>query len=242
MVIANYYFAILMLAENQSLILGTLSEQQRAHKLSLMNVLRKYVPPKALELCCELIMYYKLNLHIEVERKGRYGDYHPTMDKGNRITVNHNLNPYEFLVTFIHELAHHTNYLKHGNTVQSHGPEWKQEFKQNMIPFLKDDIFPADIQAPLIRHMKSPKYSHSVDVHLLKALMKHDKDKNYITLDELKFGDLFKMPGRSTIILKKLDVQRTYTNCISVHNNRMYQVHTLAKVIPVQTEDQQKNN
>lgn len=226
-----------MLSENQSLILGILNEKQQAHKLALMNVLKRYVPEKALELCCELVMYYKLNLHIEVERKGRYGDYHPTVGSGNRITVNHNLNPYEFLLTFVHELAHHTNYLKHGNTVQSHGAEWKQEFKQNMIPFLKNDIFPQDIQLALAKHMKNPKYSHSADIGLLKTLMRYDTNKNYVTLDELKQGDLFKMPGRSSIILKKLDVQRTYTNCISVHNNRMYQVHTLAKVIPVPQPD-----
>lgn len=230
-----------MSSDNQSLLLGKLTEQQVAHKMQLMNVLQKYVPAEALELCCELVMYYRLNLHIEVERKGRYGDYHPTMDKGNRITVNHNLNPYEFLLTFIHELAHHTNYLKHGNTVQSHGPEWKEEFRKNMIPFLQDGIFPNDIKLPLLKHMKSPKYSHSVDIALLKALMQYDKNKNYITLDELKFGDLFRMPGKSNIILKKLDVQRTYTNCIAVNNNRMYQVHTLAKVIPVKEEKPNKD-
>ena len=94
------------------LILGVLTEIQQKHKDMLMLALKPYVPEAALSLCCELIMYYKLNLHIEVERKGRYGDYHPTMGSGNRITVNHNLNPFEFLITFIHELAHHTTYLK----------------------------------------------------------------------------------------------------------------------------------
>lgn len=226
-----------MILSSESLILGSLTEQQQAHKLSLMNILQRYVPEKALELCCELVMYYKLNLHIEVERKGKYGDYHPTMDKGNRISVNHNLNQYEFLITFVHELAHHTNYLKHGNTVQSHGPEWKQEFKQNIIPFLNTEVFPQDVLLALTKHMKNPKYSHGADVNLLKVLMKYDKNRDYITLDELNEGDLFKMPGKSTMILKKLKVQKTYTDCISVQNNRMYHVHSLAKVIPVKANN-----
>lgn len=222
---------------NHSLLLGTLNHQQLTHKLNLMEALKKHVPPPALELCCELIMYYKLNLHIEVERKGRYGDYHPTMGKGNRITVNHNLNPYEFLITFIHELAHHTTYLKFGNTVDGHGTEWKEEFRKNLLPFMQaESIFPNDIKFALIGHMRNPKYSHSADIKLLKVLMRYDKNKDYTTLDELKEGDLFKMPGKSKIILKKLDTMRTYTNCIAVTTGRLYHVHTLAKIIPINKE------
>ena len=202
-----------------------------------MDALKKQVPLPALELCCELIMYYKLNLHIEVERKGRYGDYHPTMGKGNRITVNHNLNPYEFLITFIHELAHHTTYLKYGNTVEGHGAEWKEEFRKNLLPFMQaENIFPNDIKFALIGHMRNPKYSHSADVKLLKVLMRYDKNKDYTTLDELKEGDLFKMPGKSKIILKKLDTMRTYTNCVAVATGKLYHVHTLAKIIPINKE------
>ena len=222
---------------NNSLILGQLNEAQLKHKHALMLALKSYVPQGALELCCELVMYYKLNLHIEVERKGRYGDYHPTMGSGNRITVNHNLNPYEFLITFIHELAHHTTYLKFGQRVDGHGKEWKEEFRKNMMPFLQHDVFPNDIKFALIGHMKNPKYSHSADVKLLKVLMNYDSKKDYVTLDELKEGDLFKMPGKSKIILKKLDTLRTYTNCIAVATGRMYQVHTLAKIIPSDNPD-----
>lgn len=222
---------------NHSSILGELTEAQQQHKQALMKALKNYVPDAALELCCELVMYYRLNLHIEVERKGRYGDYHPTMGAGNRITVNHNLNPFEFLITFIHELAHHTTYLKYGNAVESHGKEWKDEFKKNMFPFMQQDIFPNDLKFALISHMRNPKYSHSADVKLLKVLMNYDKEKNYTTLDELREGELFKMSHRSKLILKKLDTMRTYTNCIAVATGRKYQVHTLAKIIRVSQEE-----
>lgn len=222
-----------MPSENQSLILGIITNAQLAHKNSLLVALKPYVPIGGLELCCELIMYYKLNLHIEVERKGRYGDYHPTHGNGNRITVNHNLNPYEFLLTFIHELAHHTTYLKYGQKVDGHGKEWKEEFKQNILPFITRDVFPNDLKFALIGHMKNPKYTHSADVKLLKVLMKYDTKKDYTTLDELKEGDLFIMPGKPKLILKKLDTLRTYTNCIAVASSRVYQVHSLAKITPI---------
>ena len=38
------------------------------------------------------------------------------------------------------------------------------------------------------------------------------------------------------IILKKLDTLRTFTNCIAVATGKRYQVHTLAKIIPL-TQD-----
>ena len=84
--------------------------------------------------------------------------------------------------------------------------------------------------------MRNPKYSHSADVKLLKVLMGYDKAKNYTTLDEIKEGELFKMPGKSKIILKKLDTLRTFTNCIAVATGKRYQVHTLAKIVPL-TQD-----
>src|SRR6478609_6690326 len=104
-----------------SLILGPLSEVQSEHKKKIMQALIPYLPGAEVEYCAELIMLYKLHLHIEIERADRLGDYSPHLGKGNRITINHNLNPYDFLITFIHELAHHTTYKKYGSRHEPHG-------------------------------------------------------------------------------------------------------------------------
>src|SRR6478609_6876094 len=141
---------------HNSILLGTLTEKQFEHKRQLMQVLKRYLPPAALEYCCELIILYKLHLHIEVERKDRLGDYSPHMGYGNRISINHNLNPYDFLITFIHELAHHVTHKKYGPHHQSHGAEWKNEFKNCMRPVVMMRVFPQDIEVPLIKHMKTP--------------------------------------------------------------------------------------
>lgn len=215
-------------------VLGTLTDIQVKHKHSLMVSLKNHVPHCALAYTCELIMLYKVNLHIEVERKGRYGDYHPTHGPGNRITVNHNLNQYEFLITFLHELAHHTAYLKYGNKIEPHGKEWKNEFKQLMLPFLRaENVFPNDIKFALIGHMRNPKYSHGADVKLLKVLMQYDTNRNYTTLDELAYGELFKMSTKAKLVLQKQNTLRTYTNCVEVNSGKKYQVHSLAKIIKV---------
>jgi hypothetical protein len=216
-----------------SLILGEINEQQQSHKLQLINALKKYLPPQAVEYCSELIMHHKLHLHIEVERKGRLGDYSPHLGKGNRISINHNLNPYDFLVTFVHELAHHTTYKKYGSKHEPHGAEWKDEFKIAMRPFVMMKIFPDDILQPLIKHMKSPKYTHSGDVGLMKALMHYDKNKSYITLDELATGTIFKMTERSRVIMQKGEKRRTYFMCEAIETKKKYLVHAIAKVILV---------
>jgi SprT protein len=216
-----------------SLILGSITDKQLAHKQALIAVLKKYVPPAALEYCSELIILYKLHLHIDVERKDRLGDYSPHLGLGNRISINHNLNAYDFLITFIHELAHHVTHKKYGPYHQSHGAEWKHEFKNCMRPVVMMKVFPPDIEAPLIKHMKTPKYTHSGDVDLMKALMKYNSGKQDILLDDIEINSLFKMNVKTKMVLRKLSKLRTYVLCEDIATGKKYKVHAIAKVLPM---------
>lgn len=215
-----------------SILLGSIDDSQLAHKERLMQVLQRYLPSKAVEYCSELIMLYKLHLHIEVERKDRLGDYSPHLGKGNRISINHNLNPYDFLITFIHELAHHVTFKKYGPNHQSHGVEWKEEFKNCMRPVVLMKIFPPDIETPLIKHMKTPKYTHSGDIQLMKALNAYNKTSDHTILDDLPENTLFKMSIKSKHKLKKISKLRTYALCEDILTGKKYKVHLMAKVIP----------
>lgn len=201
-----------------------------AHKNNLIKVLEKFVPIKATALCADLIMLHKLHLHIEAERKSKYGDYSPHEGKGNRITVNHNLSKFEFLFTFIHELAHHITYARFGANHQPHGKEWKQVFKECTLQFLViEDLFPYDLKAAIARHMRNPKYSHSADVNLLKAFKRYDEKKQTIVLDELPENSIFKMKGYPQI-MQKLNKLRTYYLCLDTATGKKYRVHAMAEV------------
>jgi hypothetical protein len=213
-----------------SLILGPLTELQFEHKKKIMLALAQYLPETAVAYCAELIMLYKLHLHIEVARADRLGDYSPHLGKGNRISINHNLNRYDFLLTFIHELAHHTTHKKYGPNHQSHGKEWKEEFKNCMRPIVMMNIFPQDIQVPLIKHMKSPKYTHSGDVELMKALMKYNNQSSDRLLDDLPLNALFKLTNQSKKVFRKLEKLRSYVMCEEVESGKKYRVHALAKI------------
>lgn len=217
--------------KHPSLILGELSDAQQSHKHKLMMVLRKYLPNRSVEYCSELIMYYKLHLHIEVERQDRLGDYSPHLGKGNRISINHNLNPYDFLITFIHELAHHVAYKRNGAKHQPHGAEWKQAYKDCMRPFLMHSIFPSDISGPLTKHMHYPRYTHTTDVVLMKALMKYDRDK-FVLLEHLPEGAIFKLRKNGRIHLKKGKPVKDYFLCTDIAKGTRYKVFSVAKIFP----------
>lgn len=210
-----------------------LTEEQARHKEKLVEVLSKYMPANATSLCAEMIMFYRLHLHIEVERKGRYGDYTPHTGKHSRISVNHNLSPYEFLITFVHELAHHTAFQKCGPNHDAHGMEWKNEFRNCMRPFLEMDVFPYDLKAILSKHMQNPKYSQSADVKLLQALRRYDpKRQHAVTVQQLPDGALFKLK-KENLVLRKIKKLRTYVLCETPDGNWQYRVHAMAEADPV---------
>lgn len=209
--------------------------EQLMHKQHLMKQLMRFLPIAAVEYCSDRMMQYDLHLHIEVERKDRLGDYSPHLGKGNRISINHNLNPFDFLITFLHELAHHTAFKKFGNHHQPHGTEWKEEFKIHMRPVIGRGIFPPEVEHALIRHMQRPSYTHTGDVALAKALLRYDLKATVLKmLDDLPNGSLFKMSAKGRVILKKGEKRRTYIQCTGTDNGKTYLVHAVARVFPVE--------
>src|SRR5574337_89035 len=71
------------------------------------TILKKYIPEPAVPLIAEWIYHFNFKLKIKKARLSRFGDYMPPMNgKNHVITVNNDLNPYAFLLTLVHEIAH----------------------------------------------------------------------------------------------------------------------------------------
>src|SRR5689334_10544417 len=88
-------------------------------------ILQAHVPPVAVGYCYDLWKASPFELKITKSRQTKVGDFTSRRTKSHpRITLNHDLNPYLFLVTFVHEVAHLHVYLRHGNRVDPHGDEW----------------------------------------------------------------------------------------------------------------------
>ena len=135
----------------------------------VMNNFHKYIPENAIDLVQSLVEQHKINLKIVNQRQTKHGDFRQLAGGEFQITINNTLNPFQFLLTLIHEIAHHVTFEKYGK-IQPHGKEWKQQFQHLMLPFLHPTIFPNHMLTPLAHYLKNPKASTDSDVKLSLAL------------------------------------------------------------------------
>lgn len=164
---------------------------------------------------------------ISKKRKTKLGDYrHPYNGKPHRISVNGDLNPYAFLVTTIHEMAHLTTFEKYGNRVKPHGNEWKYEFKTLFDPLMNNNALPEDISIAITNYLKNAKASSCSDDRLFRVLKRYD-EKRGIRVEELEFGTKFELNGKIFVKGKKL---RTRFECREVYSDRTYRVLGLAEI------------
>src|SRR5688572_26437325 len=197
------------------------------------NTLKKHVPAISLDYCFALWRSSPFELKITRTRNTKVGDFTSRRDiKHPRITLNHDLNPYLFLVTYIHEVAHLHVFLKHGNRIEPHGEVWKSAFKELMIPILQKDVFPFEILHVLQQHMINPKASSFADADLTKSFRLFDKNaSNFACLSDLPEGSVFQFQDR---FFRKGKLKRTRILCREVKTKRNYLIPAEVLVSNVQ--------
>lgn len=192
----------------------------------MRKTLLKYIPEKAIPLVEYLIIEHKINLKIVSQRQTKHGDFRRLPNGNMQITVNNNLNPYQFLLTLIHEIAHHVTYQKFGR-VQPHGKEWKTVFQHLMLPFLKPEIYPTDILPYLANYLKNPKASTDTDVNLSLALRRGQSENGKNFIFEIPNGSVFQFKDT---LYKRGNKRRTRFECLNLSNNRVYLFNQNAEV------------
>lgn len=197
------------------------------------SILIDHVPAGTVDYCFSLWQPHPFELKLTKSRQTKVGDFTSRGSKTHpRITLNHDLNPYLFLLTYIHEVAHLYVYLKHGNRVDPHGEEWKNTFKDLMAPVVQENAFPPEILHELTRHLKNPSASSFADADLTKALRQYDVNSHQqIALSEIPEGSIFKLQGR---YFAKGKLRRTRVLCKEVRSKRSYLVPLEALVSDVQ--------
>lgn len=195
--------------------------------------LSSMVPLAALKQCEQILKETGLNLKIVKKRATRHGDYKRLPGGFHQITVNAMANPYRFLITLVHEMAHYQAFTLYGRQIKPHGKEWKKCFKLMMLPFLRPEIFPEEILAPLARHMKNPKASSSTDSSLVFALQRFDPPSHHKVVAELPKGSIFKLYNGK--IFKRGDVRVKRIACAEVTSGRIYlfQPHAEVELIKI---------
>lgn len=153
-------------------------------------------------------------------RQSRTGEY-------SEVTVNVSGNPYQFLITLIHEIAHAKAFQTHGTRISAHGSEWRQTFAKMLLRALAHPVFPPDLAQVLQRQATWPDASSSRDAALQLALRAYDTKDLRPLVAELADGTWFSLDGK--LILKRGAKLRTRFHCESKHG-QLYRVPATARV------------
>ncbi len=188
-----------------------------------MHALASFLPEGSFEDVVGYLHHYKVHLTVTKRRKTVLGDYrHPFLGANHRITVNSNLNKYEFLITLLHELAHLLTFEQHKNRVEAHGKEWKNNYSRLLISFIQKKLFPPDIEKALQHSVINPAATANGETALILALRKYDlaKREGYFHIAEIPVGSIFQTDDKR--IFKKGEKRRSRYTCTEIKTGLKY--------------------
>ena len=213
----------------------------KKHELTLH--FQQFVPHEFAEYCSELLMEYKAKLEVKPHRHTKNGDYRPPRHayEQHKITVNSDLNPYFFLLVYLHEVAHIKTWTTYQRKVAPHGKEWKDDFRLVAAPVLHSGLLPEKLSAALHHFfIKTPATFHA-DSSLIKVLKSYDltgddpKDKPQqdLLLMNLPIGTQFILTNGMR--MQSLEKLRTWFLCKNLDNGRRYRVKGSSEVQVIAT-------
>lgn len=193
--------------------------------------LQDYLPSGTGQQVLGYLHQHKVHLTVTRARKSVLGDYrHRTHYDHHRISVNGNLNPYAFLITLLHELAHLLTFEQYQNRVQAHGREWKKIYGQLLHQFLEQKVFPPDIDEELRDTLQNPAASSCAEDGLIRVLRRYDPPQSGLQLlEELPPNAIFSISdGR---IFRKGEKLRKRFKCQDVKTGKWYLFSPIYEVV-----------
>ena len=190
------------------------------------EALRPHIPEAAWAPVLQWLQQHPVQVRVVEPRRTKLGDYRlPLGAKPPRITVNNDLNPYAFLVTLVHEFAHHATFLRERHA-QPHGHEWRMEYQRLMRPFLSPLVLPADVLLALELHMQRASASSCTDRQLMRVLLRHEAEP-VLVLERIPERALFHF--NNSIYVKGPRLRKRY-QCRCLNNRRLYLMDPLVEV------------
>ncbi len=197
------------------------------------DLLERHLPVEAVEPFWCLLKQYHVRVRISRERHSKLGDFRP----GNGLTshvvsVNANLNPYEFLLVALHELAHAAVYKNHGRRVAPHGKEWKTRYGAFIREAVDRAMFHQSLHHLLYEYsyrVKAGGIADSALVRALKVFGDSQEQQTWLFLEDVPDAGIFRTRrGRRFVRGEKV---RTRVRCLCLQTKRQYLVHSMTKVL-----------
>ena len=194
----------------------------------MLDSLQDFIPEASYDQVKALLSHDNLFVKVKQERKTRHGDYRRLPNGKHQITINSNLNPYRFLITLIHEIAHFETYKSYGKLIKPHGSEWKSVFQHLMLGFLRPEVFPSDVLPLLASHFKNPKASSDSDTVLSLKLKQFDPPNGKIFIFDVPTGATFRLHNGK--LFRKGSKRRTRFEATELASGRLYVFNPNAEV------------
>jgi SprT protein len=197
---------------------------------SLANI-RGHAPASALPALRRFLDGLPVLIHVTENRRSKHGDYRPSpCRRYGIVTVNAFGNPWQFLFTLLHELAHAETHIHHGARARPHGIQWKTIFSRLLLDFAGQDLFPESLTPFIRQHAMRPRYSSCADLKLAMALREYDTLDHRPMVAELPRGQRFSLDG--VRVLTKRELSRTRYKCTTARGREYYvpasaRVHTI---------------
>lgn len=196
-----------------------------------MHALAGFLPDGVFDLVVQYIHHYKVHLTVTKQRKSVLGDYrHAGLGSNHRISINGNLNKYEFLITLLHELAHLLTFEQYGNRVEAHGKEWKACYSKLLKDFVQHQLFPADIERALQKSILNPAATANGETELIMVLRQYDAERKegYFHVAELTEGSIFETDNGK--IFQRGAKRRKRFECTEIKTGLKYSFSPVSEV------------
>ena len=193
----------------------------------------KYFPENSYAFVSSFLNNTDIDIKVVKSRKTKFADFKPPFKNNKRpaITINENLNPYVFLITFLHEYAHYLVWKDGKIYAKPHGRSWKIHFRNLIQLTLDRKIFPENLSQLLVEHIENPNATSCTDTSLYKKLAGFDIGHTGIFIEDIPDGTLFNTPDGQLFLREKKIRKRVL--CINQKNKRKYLFSPIYKIFPL---------
>lgn len=190
----------------QNLVKLKMTEQRSKFNL-------KFLPEDFQDLILNIKEEEGFALTLSNPRKSKLGDYRYNFrTKSHHITINIDLEPIYFLITYLHEVAHKMCCDQFKRKAQPHGKEWKALFV-SLLWSAKHQIKLSDSDNEIMLNFISNPQAR---------FQKFTKNDNYLKLSDLKNDTVFELEDGK--LFKLIIKRRTRYLCLNTLNNKEYTV------------------